>query len=101
MKVKVGQLKAHLSKYLKSVQETGEPIEVCVREKGVAYLSPLPEKSEADLNKDKRLEARLQAVGLRVAQWGASTEFEPKPGKAGDRKKVANTILSLREGRDW
>lgn len=101
MKVKVGQLKAHLSKYLKSVEETGEPIEVCVREKGVAYLTPLPGKNEADLNRDKQLEARLQAVGLCVTQWGCSSGFEPKPGKPGDGKKIANTILALRGERDW
>jgi len=40
MKVKVGQLKTHLSRYLKDVKETGESIEVCVREDTVAYLTP-------------------------------------------------------------
>ena len=32
MKVRVGQLKTYLSRYLKDIRETGEPIEVCVRE---------------------------------------------------------------------
>jgi prevent-host-death family protein len=101
MKVKVGQLKAHLSKYLKSVQETGEPIEVCVREKGVAYLAPLPGRESAGSPVDKQLEARLNSAGLRVTQWGTSTDFQPIPAQAGDGKTLPNTIVALREERDW
>lgn len=43
IKVKVGQLKTHLSRYLKNIKETGEPIEVCVREDTVANLTPSPQ----------------------------------------------------------
>ncbi len=39
MKVKIGELKTHLSKYVQSVRDGGEPIEVCVRGKTVAYLT--------------------------------------------------------------
>lgn len=101
MKVKVGQLKAHFSKYLKSVQETGESIEVCVREKGVAYLAPLPGSEPAGPLVDKQLEARLESAGLRVTHWGSSAEFQPTPGKAGDGKSLSNTIVAMRDERDW
>ena len=101
MKVKVGQLKAHLSKYLKTVRETGEPIEVCLREEGVAYLTPVRGKDAGGVDVEKDLEARLQGVGLLVTQWRTAGIFEPRPGKAGDGKKMANSIVSMRKERDW
>jgi prevent-host-death family protein len=101
MKVKVGQLKAHLSKYLREVQETGEPIEVCVREKPVAYLTPISDVAADELQERKVLEEKLKLRGIKVVQWGQNRGPLPKPGKPGDGKTIENTIVAMREEKDW
>jgi len=101
MKVKVGQLKTHLSKYLREVQETGEAIEVCVREKPVAYLTPIEDAGSVEDRRRKEIEDKLAGSGIVISQWGNKSDFVPAPRPAGDGKKIENTIVAMRQEKDW
>jgi antitoxin (DNA-binding transcriptional repressor) of toxin-antitoxin stability system len=105
MKVKIGELKTHLSRYLSELRKGGEAIEVCVREEPVAYLTAIsadgPKASfdveSAELNK------RLKENGL---IWdghfrGKACSFKPKPTLAGDKTRNISTIEAIRAERDW
>lgn len=100
MKVRIGELKTHLSSYLRKIEESGEPVEVCVRERTVAYLTPVREKCESG---DDTLIARLQRAGI---EWdgkggisGNSLTFQPEV--AGDGKTDQVSTDNIRKGRDW
>lgn len=101
MKVKVGQLKTHLSQYLREIQETGETLEVCVRERPVAYLTPIAAQAEEADALPPDLEESLAKDGIRIVQWGRKSDFVPTPRPAGDGKCIENTIVSIREEKDW
>ncbi|MFP4203115.1 MAG: type II toxin-antitoxin system prevent-host-death family antitoxin [Opitutales bacterium] len=102
MKVKLGHLKTHLSRYLKRVRETGEPIEVCVRDDTVAYLT-----SAANINEglgpshDPETVRRLETEGLRIVQQGKHSNMVPTPGHAADPAQGANSIESIRAEKNW
>ena len=64
MKVKVSELKTHFSRYLKNLEEAG-PIEVCLREKPVAYLTAVRMKSSS---KEEDLADKVASVGLLLHQ---------------------------------
>ena len=40
MRVKTAELKANLSRYVRQVRETGEAVEILLRDETVAYLTP-------------------------------------------------------------
>ncbi|MCC5847285.1 MAG: type II toxin-antitoxin system prevent-host-death family antitoxin [Verrucomicrobia bacterium] len=103
MKVKVGQLKAHLSQYLREMEASGEPIEVCVRERPVAYLTPIMEKdNHAESGPPPELVKSLAANGIRIVQWGGEDDdFVPTPRPAGDGKQIENSVVAMREEKDW
>jgi antitoxin (DNA-binding transcriptional repressor) of toxin-antitoxin stability system len=106
MKVKSAELKTHLSHYLRLVQETGEDIEVCVRETPVAYLSRTkePPMNTALQLETRQLEASFQTVGLTLAPPLASiptTRRVPVPTVAGDGRTDVDTIQETRRQRDW
>lgn len=109
MRVKTAELKTHLSRYLRIVQETGEDIEVCVRDTPVAYLT---RTKEAPMNtalqiESRQLEAAFQSVGLTlvapaVAPSGQpSTRRLPTPSISGDERTDVDTIQETRRQRDW
>jgi len=102
MKVKVGQLKAHLSRYLKDVRDTGDPIEVCVREDTVAYLTP-SRKSQAGSTvlPDPELARQLAADGLNITYWGRKSSLAPTPGRCANPVKGANSVESIRAEKNW
>ncbi len=99
MKVKVSELKTHLSRYLKHLDKDG-PIEVCLREETVAYLVPAGAQSQTT---QKDLEERVRAAGLRLhtASRGHSQDVLPVPGVAGDGRKDISTVESMRRERDY
>ncbi|MCC5848841.1 MAG: hypothetical protein JJU29_12190 [Verrucomicrobia bacterium] len=102
MKVKVGQLKAHLSQYLREMEASGEPIEVCVRERPVAYLTPIIEDGGKENVPPPELVKSLAANGIRIAQWGRKMDdFVPTPRPAGDGKQIENSVVAMREEKDW
>ena len=104
MKIKVADLKANLSRYLRQVQESGESIEICVREDRVAYLSPaaagVPDAGAARAS--ETLRRRLQAAGLTLAAEGSAQPLPRiQPAAAGDGRTDIKTVAALRAGRDW
>jgi antitoxin (DNA-binding transcriptional repressor) of toxin-antitoxin stability system len=102
MKVKVGQLKTHLSRYLKDVKETGESIEVCVREDTVAYLTPSAPPGTASLPQpDLELARQLKADGISVTRWGHKPSSLLRPGKCTAPAKGSNSVESIRAEKNW
>jgi len=102
MKVKVGQLKTHLSRYLKDIRETGEPIEVCVREDTVAYLTSPAKYGAASMPQlDPELARLLEDDGLPVTHWGHKPSTLPNPGHCVAPAKGDNSAESIRAEKNW
>ncbi|MCC5841810.1 MAG: hypothetical protein JJT96_16975 [Opitutales bacterium] len=101
MKVKVGQLKARLSQYLRQIEETGETLEVCVRETAVAYLKPIAVASSANKGPAPEILQSVAESGVRLVQWGEKDNFVPTPRPAGDGKNPRNSVVAMREEKDW
>ncbi len=107
MQVKTGELKTHLSHYLRHVQETGEEIEVCVREQPVAYLTRSKEDTMNATHQIERrqLETAFQTVGLTLVKpalnVSGSTRLRPQPQLAGDGRTDVDSTAEMRRLRDY
>ena len=102
MRVKVGQLKARLSEYLRQVEATQEPVEVCVRETPVAWLTPIRKGSEARSGGDSVEVEQLRSLGLKVRLSKVPKgTWKPTAGQPGDGRCVENTVVEIRESKDW
>lgn len=102
MKVKIGELKTHLSKYVQGLREGGEPVEVCVRDEAVAYLTAVGSgKGMKPAHERQALAGKLQSGGLQLRQWGTKKGSSPRPGRAGDGRVVKNSVVNIRSGKDW
>lgn len=105
MKVRVADLKAHLSRHLRHVSETGETLEVCVRENPVAYLTPAgggaPNADE--VKAADALKERLHSAGLTLAKPASTPRALPAihVSVAGDGRTDVATVSSLRAAKDW
>ncbi|MCB1207904.1 MAG: hypothetical protein KDK97_01195 [Verrucomicrobiales bacterium] len=107
MQVKTGELKTHLSHYLRHVQETGEEIEVCVREQPVAYLTRAkddPMKATHQIER-RQLETAFQTVGLTLVKpalnVSGSARLRPQPQFAGDGRTDVDSTAEMRSQRDY
>jgi len=100
MRVKVGELKTHLSKYLRELEGSDEPIEVCVREKTVAYLRSAKVEKRVHLD-EVRLNQRLEAAGILVSQWGSAPEPLKTLGRCDDPAGGPNSIETIRQERNY
>ncbi|HKK18173.1 MAG TPA: hypothetical protein VJ952_05780 [Opitutales bacterium] len=100
MKVKIGELKTHLSKYLRNLEGSAEPIEVCVREDTVAYLRSAKAEERADRD-SARLNRRLEAAGITVAQWGRTDETLRSPGRCRNPAGGPNSVETIRGERGY
>jgi antitoxin (DNA-binding transcriptional repressor) of toxin-antitoxin stability system len=106
MRVKVGELKTHFSAYLRKIEESGEALEVCVRERPVAYLLPAKPSREhvqglpnPELNFATRLNSNgLKVLGVAVA---AGKDALPPPRLAGDNRDNVESVREMREGKEW
>jgi prevent-host-death family protein len=99
MKVKMGEAKTHLSRLVKEVNETGEPLELCVREETVAYLMPAKKPTAEELEREA-FKQRLKENGLILTKWPKRSpkcpvELPDKPLREG------NAILEIRAERDY
>ncbi len=66
MKVKIGELKDQLSHYLRIVRETGQDVEVCVRDEPVAMLQSMERATRTPPDAIlAKLKGRLIGRGLR------------------------------------
>ena len=105
MKMNIAELKAQLSKVVRELQESGDAVEVCVRERPVAYLTPIlagtPETGPAaELD---RLAGRLSKVGLTLQAPPPSLEppLLPRLHTAGDQRIDISTAEAMRSGKGW
>ncbi len=106
MRVKTAELKTHLSRYLKSVRDSGEPIEVCVREEAVAYLVPVERGMKAKHQAAKELEGlgeRLRGSGITLTSAPVATGRLPeiRPAMAGDGRTDISSVSEIRRSNDW
>lgn len=105
MRISSVELKTRLGHYLRTVEQTGELIEVCVRGRSVAALHPhesaLTRRDTAGRDASAMNRA-LEGSGLRVEparQSGGDVEIRPLP--AGDGRTDINTVEVMREAKDW
>jgi antitoxin (DNA-binding transcriptional repressor) of toxin-antitoxin stability system len=107
MKVKSAELKAKLALYLRKIRESGEPIEVLLRDEPIAYLTPIGHRSTllapreaAELHE---LRSAFADVGLTLSLEDAKVGDLPKlaPVVAGDGRKDIVTVESMRAEKDW
>lgn len=99
MKIKTGELKTHLSHYLKKVRENGERLEVCVREETVAYLIPAQRQSNPH---DDGLLDKLSHTGLSLAHSDHRKPHRlPSPLPAKDGRTDIPTVETIRKEKDW
>lgn len=103
MKVKIADLKANLSRHLRQMRQSGEVIEVCVREDSVAYLTPVHKKGAEEADADDALRLRLRRAGLILAKEGSPPAplDHPSVAVAGDKRTDLSTVTALRAEKDW
>ena len=104
MKVKIGELKTHLSKYLRDLEGSDEPIEVCVREDTVAYLSSAKAEDSRNPSSERlnrRLNRRLEAAGITVSRWGNAAEPLRSPGRCENPAGGPNSVETIRRERNY
>ena len=104
MKVKTAELKANLSRYVRQVRETGEPIEILLRDETVAYLTPTVSTKPVGLEEQAerlRLEWAFAGAGL-VCDWASQPHLSlPRPTLAGDGYSDVNSIEVIRAEKNW
>ena len=104
MKIRVADLKTNLSRHLRRLRETGEPIEVCVREEPVAYITSADRHPDSVAKQvDDALQGRLQAAGLLVVSQGGIPAERPDitASVAGDGRTDIATMKAIRNQRAW
>jgi antitoxin (DNA-binding transcriptional repressor) of toxin-antitoxin stability system len=101
MKVKIGQLKTHLSRYVQELRAGGEPIEVCVRENTVAYLTSSNVADGKPRAESESLRAGLERSGLTVSQWGTKPGGPIVPGRAADGDTTVDSVQRMRSEKGW
>ncbi len=102
MKVNSAELKTHLGKYLRAVEQDAATLEVCVRERTVAYLVPAQQGSRSGAAEDFPLLALKQA-GMKIRMPAAASHGTslPLPVLAGDGQVDVVSTDEMRKGRDW
>ena len=107
MKVKTADLKANLSSYVRQVRESGEPVEILLREEAVAYLAPISgeqRQTAKQIQDMKALERAFKEIGLtcRMGRVGSKpSDVTPAPVVAGDGRTDVNTVDTMRCEKDW
>ena len=106
MNVKTADLKNNLSRYLRQVRETGEPIIVCDRDEPVATLSPIVRDVDAEWRRfrDAALaRAKQLGIAIDIPVKRPTTPCMPKirPALAADGRRDIRTITLVRGGRDY
>ena len=106
MRVKVAELKSRLSHYLREVGESGQDIEICVRETPVAYL--VARRKEAALDPAEQAEAArlreaLAAAGLALDSAPVITGPLPpvRPILVAKGSSQTTTVSRIRREREW
>ncbi len=104
MQVKTAELKANLSRYVRQVRETGEPIEILLRDETVAYLTPASTPSRVapeEKAEQIRLEKAFSDSGL-TCEWASQRQpVQPSPVSAADGLTDVNSVAAIRAEKDW
>ena len=104
MKVKTAELKANLSRYVRKVRETGETIEILLRDETVAYLTPAVTAKPIDQQEQAerlRLERAFAGAGLEC-EWSSEPHLSrPSPTLAGDGYSDVNSTEAIRAEKNW
>jgi prevent-host-death family protein len=109
MKVKTGELKNNLSRYLKRLVETGESITILDRDRPVARIMPLRGKRGAKPSAWSKERARVLERAAKLGIKLSMPETEPKllrdipiiPRKAPDGKQGIETVASMRGEKNY
>jgi antitoxin (DNA-binding transcriptional repressor) of toxin-antitoxin stability system len=105
MQVKTAELKANLSRYVRQVRETGESIEVLLRDETVAYLTP----AHVGHHTTAEEEAKRRALERSFSEMGLSCQLATNPATlphteavvAGDGRRDIATVSKIRNEKDW
>ncbi len=106
MKVKSAEFKTHLGKYLRIVEQESTALEICVRDRTVAYLVPANAfgggVGVGGSSDDLPLMA-LKRAGMKVemASGRCGGDELGGPVVAGDGREDVVTVDRMRQGRDW
>lgn len=101
MVVNSAELKTHLGRYLRTVEQDAVTLEVRVRDRTVAYM--VPAKAAESLDKGVHAELALKRLGIEVDGGSRPRKLcpLPEPVLAGDGRDDVVTVAAMREGRDW
>jgi len=105
MRVSSVELKTRLGHYLHTVEQTGEAIDICIRGRAVATLSPhgsLEAKGPPGARPGMVMNRALERSGMRVEPascTGSALGIHPQP--AGDGRSDIHTVELMRKARDW
>lgn len=101
MKVNSAEFKMRLGYYLRTVEQSGETLQVCIRDRVVACLVPSSQQS----NRSGRvaLVQALEKAGLKVTlKRDLAQPLElPEPSLAGDGRDDLHSVEMMRTERDW
>lgn len=101
MKVMSAELKTHLGKYLREVEQNRVTLEVCLRDRTVAYL--VPANGTLPVYSSHSPREALSREGIKLDSSSprrAKAQIAP-PVLAGDGRDDLATVAAMREGRDW
>jgi prevent-host-death family protein len=109
MDVKTGELKNNLSRYLKRLAETGEPITILDRDRPVAKITPIRGKRGAPDTAWTKERARLLAKAAKLGIKITLPEQEPRPLRemklrpqiAPDGRTDRETVAEMRREKDY
>jgi antitoxin (DNA-binding transcriptional repressor) of toxin-antitoxin stability system len=109
MRVKTGDLKNNLSRYLKHLAQTGESITILDRDRPVAKITPIRKRrgvpESAWVMERAKLLARAEKLGIQIA----IPESEPRPLKslgiepriAPDGRTDIDSVVEMRKEKDY
>jgi len=101
MRVMSTELKTHLGKYLREVEQNRVTLEVCLRDRTVAYLVPAIGPLPVGASHSPR--EALSLAGIRLDSSSprrAKAQISP-PVLAGDGREDLSSVSAMRGDRDW
>jgi len=103
MVVNSTELKSHLGRYLRSVEQDSTTLEVRVRDRTVAYVIPAIPRDETRSNAGDFSVSALQKAGLRIdlASHPRREAAIPGPVTAGDGREDVVSVKEMRRHREW
>lgn len=109
MRVKTGELKNNLSRYLKQLERTGESITILDRNRPVAKITPIRGKRGAPESSWAKERAKLLDRAAKLGVKIHVSETEPvsfkslgiKPRLAPDGRADIDTVAAMRREKDY